>query len=754
MLDVLKPPRTRAASTIQSSQCTPFSLPAYGIIEFGTSSYITLTSGVLFQPQCTGNADTNSNLLVSESLDHLRDPFYASTTPQCYVLAATTVCAYMLVIMLLITPRTFLSGGMVVLGRRGFTNRPSGADGVVGIGGRPWLQKVATLTVAISLTIATVDTFVTAEAQYDTGYMDARALQNDVMNGLELLIIRTISITFLWLAQAQTLIRLFPRQREKVIIKWTAFALVGLELIFACLDNFVYRGYSRPDQFRDAVPALSYIFDLALSLLYCVWVIYYAITKRKYAWYHPQMRNICLVACLSLIAILIPIVFFCVDMADSDLASWGIYVRWVGSAAASVVVWEWVERIEALERIDNKDGVLGREVFDGDEMLETTPLSGTPRPSQLSRSRSDGPDGGSATGADGQSWSTMAGIANRYRQHLPQRSYDTYNTAGHPQMGHNALHLPTWPARPPPAVTPVNRNDTASAGSTEYSIRYYSIPKPGQPTVEPAAPPISSQRTSSHRTSLDIEAHSDEAYNDASFPDGLEKQEDGRDNTQKMTVFGMAYARMWRALEASNPFRKKAQHPPPEIFAHTPSAKKMSGTNNSGRRDVLGRLENFASTHVETIFDRSKITQDSNPLPVTRIPAPQRRRTAQQMVDLVEEAQVAPTAQTTADSRLSPALGSNTSQSSPSNDIYTPAGSHRVTQQGRLSFIASIQQDGDRHTAAVAETFPPLRGPSSEYMPRNLQSSNYTLSTASRSLPVRRVPAPPRRKRREEEGEE
>jgi len=63
-------------------------------------------------------------------------------------------------------------------------------------------------------------------------------------------------------------------------------------------------------------------------------------------------------------------VFFVLDISKPDVAGWGDYVRWVGAAAASVVVWEWVERIEALERNDKKDGVLGREIFDGDEMLE------------------------------------------------------------------------------------------------------------------------------------------------------------------------------------------------------------------------------------------------------------------------------------------------------------------------------------------------------------------------------------------------
>jgi hypothetical protein len=184
-----------------------FTLPSNGVLSLGASSVLTLSSDAVFKPECTGTSSSASED-TTYSFNNLRDPFYASTIPECYALAATTVIAYMLVIMLLITPRTFLHEGAVVLGRRGFTNGPSGSDAGIGIGGRPWLQKVAALTVAVSLTIATADTFKVAEFQYENGYMDARALQDRVEDGMELKIVRVISDTFLWLAQAQTLIRL------------------------------------------------------------------------------------------------------------------------------------------------------------------------------------------------------------------------------------------------------------------------------------------------------------------------------------------------------------------------------------------------------------------------------------------------------------------------------------------------------------------------------------------------------------------
>ena len=180
---------------------------------------------------------------------------------------------------------------------------------------------------------------------------------------MEIKVSRVVSDIFLWLAQVQTLIRLFPRHKEKVIIKWVGFALILLDIAFSCLNSFgPYENQRRPAHFDTAIPALSYLFQLSLSMLYAAWVMYYAITKRRYAFYHSMMWNMSVISLLSIIAILTPVVFFITDIANYTIAGWGDYFRWVGAAAASVIVWEWVERIEALEREERKDGILGRDL--------------------------------------------------------------------------------------------------------------------------------------------------------------------------------------------------------------------------------------------------------------------------------------------------------------------------------------------------------------------------------------------------------
>ncbi|KAI0909888.1 PalH/RIM21-domain-containing protein [Ustulina deusta] len=627
-----------------STACAPLTLAASGVLSIVGATPTILAANAVYLPPCaaaaaadfarraiivTGGVSTDETTepLYSPNYSDLGPHFYATVFPQGYALAATTVLAYMLFIMLVIAPRSFLDGGVVTLGRRGFTNGPS--NGIT-IGGRPWLQKIATLLVAVSLTIATADTFRVAEEQYLEGYQDAHKLQQRVLGGTQLKTIQLISDTFLWLAQAQTLIRLFPRQREKIIIKWTALALITLDVIFGALNSFRYMTSNnfKPRQFTEAVPALSYLFQLSLGLLYAAWVLYYALTKKRYAFYHPLMKNISLMAALSIGSLLVPVVFFVLDIAEPNFTAWGDYVRWVGAAAASVVVWEWVERIEALEREEKKDGVLGREVFDGDEMMDMSPSDLTwPRRRKNLSNNSDvdeGDDGAtSSSGNHDNVWPAMSSIAKRHclrSDHTPSRALpDTAAQAS--TTGRQTARFsqpPLWPSRPPPAITPISRTDTASADSTIYRVRY-------QPLTETTSRTTDDRYRPPSRGDTVASLHSDAV---------MEKTESYIDMhvtqpspvTARSDRLGSDPGKRWGSWLSSNAFRRKYRDPPAEVLPHTmPKLDTPQRDHETfSRWDIRGRIEDFAATQAERVLQRIRPTPDTDSLPVTVIPAPPR----------------------------------------------------------------------------------------------------------------------------------
>lgn len=503
---------------------------------------MTLTDNLVYQPPCTGAPESRPSAIITSG-----DPFYSSVSPQLYAIGCMTVVSYVLVIILFITPRTFYiggpGGGGNFLGRHGvISGSYRGSSSVVGVGGRPWLQKVAAVLVASSLTIATVDSLHVAERQYNRGYTDSAAMIQEVMDGIELRVVRVVSSTFLWLAQVQTLIRLFPRHKEKVMIKWVGFALIVLDTTFAILDNFVVgASNTHPRLFEDAIPALAYLFELALNLLYAAWVIFYSLSKHRFAFFHPKMRNICLVALLSLSAVLIPVVFFILDISSPNVSGWGEYIRWVGSTAASVVVWEWVERIEALERDERKDGILGREIFDGDEMLEVTPSEEVdwPRPA----GSRGGHDGGRGTGA------TWGGVMGLHRRQL-RRTQSAHRASR--QATHNLSHeLGTsieYLSVPPAAASPVSRAETSSVASTVYYVRYHTVTSPTPPIDENAA---------DHQHPHDPTSSSDGGDKEMQVVTSDPSNNDSR------TAILPTQGRWW--LAAANFFTRRRTSPPQEV---------------------------------------------------------------------------------------------------------------------------------------------------------------------------------------------
>ncbi|KAG5665156.1 hypothetical protein KAF25_009281 [Fusarium avenaceum] len=662
-----------ASITAPPSLCTTTLLPDSGVMTLGLDGVPTiLTEPAIYQVPCptpdlfrrddfhvtVGASGDESSLTQHDPSDSspkfsdFRDPFYASTFPICYALAATTVTAYMLVIMLFVTPRSFLDGGIVYLGRRSaFTHSSSSS---VTIGGRPWLQKVAALTVAISLTIASADTFRVAKSQYTWGIQNANQLQDEVMNSVELKVIRLVSDTFLWLAQAQTLIRLFPRHREKIIIKWVAFALITLDVVFSAITSFKYsengiNTTARPKNFVHPVPALSYLFQLSLGLLYAAWVVYFALMKKRYSFYHPFMKNITFVAIISLISILIPVVFFILDISQPDFTGWGDYVRWVGAAAASVVVWEWVERIEALEREEKKDGILGREVFDGDDTLE---INASEFP--WLRNRKNRKGGGSGGGSDSErpqmssnaanSWPTVSSFANIYRGQGNSAFAET--TEEPTQRGAGRSLRPTiWPARPAPAITPISRTDTASAASTVYAVRYQAPSETTSRTPDPLPQPSVvdlSQQSSTPPSQQANDESSSSNQAPASVQNGhvmsptLPQSADLEANTSTLPPQGG-----WRNLTFANPiFRRSSEEASREMTQRSdsnPVADREARANSSSRWDLKARLEDFAANQAERLRDHMRPTPNTESLPVTVIPAPPRRGAALQQVLEEEE---------------------------------------------------------------------------------------------------------------------
>ena len=556
----------------ETTSCAVFRLPPNGILIFNHTATSTLAQPAFFEPACMSQSTLTAEISSLPIIDY-KDPFYESTIPQVFVLGAMLIIAWSLVIILVITPRTQLivgGHGGSSLGRNGVLGATANSATVIGVGGRPWLQKVAALTVALSLLIATVTTFKVVEDQYWAGYDDAATVTDKVVGSLEIRIIRLISDTFLWLAQAQTVIRLFPRHKEKVITKWAGFGLITLDTLFSILNTFVPNVTDETvdtrnnKKFNSAIPALSYLFGTLLSLTYAACVLYYSWVKSRFAYFHPKMRNICVVALLSIVSILVPVAFFVLDIANPYLVGWGDYVRWVGAAAASVVVWEWVERIEALEREERKEGILGREVFDGDEMAQVVPSIDVQWPRSRSNYKRPGGGSGGTTVSRGTGSTTLP-TGTTTPAHPPR--YSRHANSG--EASATAIASDTTRSWPPSAsnatspvsiASPIPRSNTNSATSTVYAVVRPSVSTSPPPGHESPLPPIvlSIPATPSN-------PNSSPAANITSLTN--DNQSTSQTPSTRPPTAGLSsnHTYLSHLPALSNPFKRRRHDPPPQV---------------------------------------------------------------------------------------------------------------------------------------------------------------------------------------------
>ena len=282
----------------------------------------------------------------------LHDPFFASVTPQTFALAGATIAAAILLTLL-------------------FLSRTR----------KPWMQKTATFTMTVSLVTYMVVSVNMLENQYAQGRYDADALRN-VNQNLVCQIFAYIAEFFIYLAQVQTLMKIFPRKRDKVIIKWTGLCLIALTMIFCALMQFLQPSAPPPGQrssawqiFMQILPPLNYLFSIALALIYALCVIYFGIIHRRVAYTIPAGL---ILALLSLACITMPIIFFCLDIWAEFVVGWGQYIRSIASIGSVVIVWEWIERVDESEaKRDGKSAVLGRRIFEDE--FDISPHSKSPR---------------------------------------------------------------------------------------------------------------------------------------------------------------------------------------------------------------------------------------------------------------------------------------------------------------------------------------------------------------------------------------
>jgi hypothetical protein len=229
---------------------------------------------------------------------------------------------------------------------------------IVGWSRRPWLQRLTLFASAVYLTVLFGLATNNLRVQYNTNSEMGIEGMRESISSRATRILSLFLNTLLLLALVQTAIPLFDRQREKRMVLWIGVALTAATQVvwgLSVFDDGNSVGLS-------IMPALFYLFQIMLSVMFAACVTYFIMTK----WAFTSQRSLLPFSILAFICASLNIVFFIIDVAGWWRANWLDSISWGSTIIAIIVVWEWMWRVDHLQRRMEHQKVLGRRVFDDD----------------------------------------------------------------------------------------------------------------------------------------------------------------------------------------------------------------------------------------------------------------------------------------------------------------------------------------------------------------------------------------------------
>lgn len=342
--------RGPVTTSYDSPACSPVTLQP-GTFIVGTSTII-VPSDVpglpVFHPRClngrpvAGSEPIPTSGIVEGQIDEWQSwldgegQFSTSVVPLMYSIAASSAACWLLTLVVM-----------------GFQHK------------RPILYKLSLVCASIYLLLVLIYFTDILNDQFDKGYLDSTELKLMIRTNTAINALNLSFNTILYLAQVQTAMSLFNRQKEKRLVLW-----LGLSLIVVAQTTW---GLStiHPASTISSLPAFAFLFQTAMGVLYTCCVLYYTITNRQ----STLQPSILLLTILAIVAAASQIILFIVDLVNVWVIEWSDAIAWVTTVLSIVAVREWADRIYLMERHREKNGILGRQLFESEMEMTMKPHS-------------------------------------------------------------------------------------------------------------------------------------------------------------------------------------------------------------------------------------------------------------------------------------------------------------------------------------------------------------------------------------------
>lgn len=205
-----------------------------------------------------------------------------------------------------------------------------------------------------------------------SGYVSGQQLLSKIAQNLAFSIIDLFTVTILDFCQVQIIMRLFNRSKEKnfalflggflALIAQTIWGISNFNLIHKV--QYSSQPYDPDMDSLGMLPAFVYLLRIAMSMVYSVLIALYCFIKCKFI----IKKNLILISFVSIISTYFQLAFFVADLANVWVSDLSEVFNAVGLVVSTVMVWEWINRIQLLEEQKEHQGSLGRPLYE-DELI-------------------------------------------------------------------------------------------------------------------------------------------------------------------------------------------------------------------------------------------------------------------------------------------------------------------------------------------------------------------------------------------------
>ncbi|GMM34121.1 Rim21 protein [Saccharomycopsis crataegensis] len=204
-------------------------------------------------------------------------------------------------------------------------------------------------------------------ANISLGKASGENLLNDIQSNVSFNVIDLFSVFILQLCQVQIIMRLFSRQKEKRFTFVMGVSLSIISQVIWAISTFHYMSNNADlDDDLSIMPAFIYLLRIAMNVMYSVLVCIYCFIKLEFI----KRKNLILISIVSILSTNVQFAFFIADVANVWVAELSEVFNAAGYVVSTVIVWEWINRVHASEKMKQSKGILGRPFYE-DELSTT-----------------------------------------------------------------------------------------------------------------------------------------------------------------------------------------------------------------------------------------------------------------------------------------------------------------------------------------------------------------------------------------------